>query len=187
MDSGGAVRRGTQAGCSRAGSPASILWLLEDLRNLPRWGGMGSGTEQGGQHPRPVWKDHVPCFLPTARASASALCHEEGPQWLRLQPAQRQVQARPVHPGGGPRLSCRGLGAPGPGPHRGGNVRLPAPFPGSSFLMAPSWAANTTSAPWLAHEVPRQPVDAGERAGRMVVSGQEERKERWGTPWRSSG
>ena len=47
-------------------------------------------------------------------------------------------------------------------------MRLPAPFPGSSFLMASSWAANTASAPWLAREVPRQPVDAEERAGRMV-------------------
>ena len=144
--------RGTQAGCGRAGSLASILWLLEDLRSLPRSEGMGSGTERGGQHPRPVWKNHGPSFLSTARASASALRHEEGPQWLRLQPAQRQVQARPVHPSRGPRLSRRGLGAPSPRPHRGGNVRLPAPFPGSSFPMASSTAANIPPAPWLARE-----------------------------------
>ena len=69
MDSGGAVHRGTQAGCSRAGSPASILWLLEDLRNLPRWGGDGvrhgagrAAPQAGVEGPRPLLSPHSASF-----------------------------------------------------------------------------------------------------------------------------
>ena len=72
--------------------------------------GVGGGSGSG-----------FPTGCPVAGgAPASAVLHEEGPQRLRLQPAQRQEPPGAVRACRRPRLAGRGVGLGPPGPHRRG-------------------------------------------------------------------
>lgn len=71
--------RGTQAGCSRAGPLASILWLLEDLRNLPRSGGWGQARSREGGTPGRCGRTTPPAFSPQRELRPRLCAMKKGP------------------------------------------------------------------------------------------------------------